>query len=108
MELGKMVIRAKRPVHANKDTVQLVLVLQNGDLRAVDIYNLNDPASEEKLKEAINFYNTSARGVTGPHGYFEDHKFFWTDTNGVKMEMSLDLITEEELEDGSNLPDQSE
>lgn len=81
-----------------KDKVQLVLVLSNGDLRAVEFFDLSNEEEVSKLKEVIKTYEQLPKGQRGPHGMFEDYKFFWTDTNGVRIEVGLSL-----KEDNSNV-----
>lgn len=105
MDLESMYIFAQAPTHDIKDSVQLVLVLANGDLRAVDTFSLRD--DEPRLKETIVKYSELEPQTTGPHGYFEDYKFFWIDANGFKTEMKLSLKPKEDKEYAENLPDQS-
>lgn len=107
MDFDSHFIFAQAPTHELKDRMQLVLVLTNGDLRAVDIFDLADPKSERELMETILKYESMEPGSFGPHGYFDDYKFFWTDTNGFKTEMKLSLKLKEGIQDGENLPDQS-
>lgn len=107
MDLDSMYIFAQAPTHDIKDRVQLVLVLTNGDLRAVDSFDLVSDAEEVRLKETILKYGELEPGTTGPHGYFEDYKFFWTDAHGFKTEMKLSLKSKEDIPYAENLPNQS-
>lgn len=107
MELDKTFIFAQAPTHDIKDSVQLVLVLANGDLRPVESFSLADQEREKQLKETIVKYEELAPGAMGPHGRFDDYKFFWTDAHGFKTEMKLSLKPKEELDNGEDIPNQS-
>ena len=106
MDLDKTFIFAQAPAHDIKDSVQLVLVLANGDLRPVESFNLADQERETALKETIVKYEGLEAGTMGPHGHFEDYKFFWTDAHGFKTEMKLSLKPKEDEQHGENLPNQ--